>query len=46
MRNRGTCRAPISAGYQHAVAGLMAVKAHDSGLRQIHDHDKREIRAG
>lgn len=46
IRSRGTCRAPITAGYQHAVAVLMAVKAHDTGQRQIYDREKREIRAG
>jgi predicted dehydrogenase len=46
IRNRGTCRAPIEAGYQHAVAVLMAVKAADTGTRQIYDPEKREIRAG
>ena len=46
IRNRGTCRAPIEAGYQHAVAVLMAVKASNTGRRQIYDDEKREIRAG
>ena len=46
IRSRGTCRAPIDAGYQHAVAVLMAVRAHDTGQRQIYDPEKREIRAG
>ena len=43
IRNRGTCRAPIEAGYQHAVAVIMAVKASDTGRRQIYDPEKREI---
>ena len=46
IRNRGTCRAPIEAGYQHAVAVIMAVKASDTGRRQIYDPEKREIREG
>jgi predicted dehydrogenase len=46
IRSRGQCRAPIEAGYQHAVAVLMAVQAHDTGLRQVYDRQKREIRAG
>ncbi len=46
IRTRGTCRAPIEAGYQHAVAVLMAVRAHDTGRRQIYDPQKREIREG
>ena len=44
IRDRGTCRASIEAGYQHAVAVIMAVKAADTGRRQIYDPDKREIR--
>ena len=46
IRNRKTCRAPIEAGYQHAVAVLMAVRAHDTGHRQTYDTVKREIREG
>ena len=46
IRNRKTCRAPIEAGYQHAVAVLMAVRAHDTGKRMVYDHAKREIREG
>jgi predicted dehydrogenase len=46
IRNRKTCRAPIEAGYQHAVAVLMAVRAHDTGKRIVYDHAKREIREG
>lgn len=46
MRSGKKCRAPIEAGYQHAVAVLMAVKASDTGQRQIYDPKRREIRAG
>jgi predicted dehydrogenase len=46
IRSRGTCRAPIEAGYQHGVAVIMAVIASDTGQRQIYDPEKREIRAG
>ena len=46
IRSRGTCNASIDAGYQHAVATLMAVKAFDSGQRQVYDQEAREIRAG
>ncbi|NQT14895.1 MAG: Gfo/Idh/MocA family oxidoreductase, partial [Planctomycetes bacterium] len=46
IRTRGTCRASIDAGYQHAVAVLMAVCAHDTGHRQIYDPENREIRDG
>jgi predicted dehydrogenase len=46
MRTRNTPNASIDAGYQHAVACLMAVKAYDTGKRQIYDVEKREIREG
>ncbi len=46
IRDRKTCRAPIEAGFQHAVAVIMAVKAADTGQRQVYDTEKREIRAG
>ena len=41
-----TCNGPIDAGYQHAVAVIMAMIACDTGRRQIYDHEKREIREG
>ncbi len=46
LRTRKTPNASIDAGYQHAVACLMAVRSYDTGRRQIYDADKREIRAG
>ncbi len=46
IRTRETCRASIDAGYQHAVAVIMAVRAADTGRRQIYDPGKREIREG
>ena len=46
IRDRKTPNASIDAGYQHAVAVIMAMIAFDSGRRQIYDHAKREIRAG
>jgi len=46
LRSRKTPNAPIDAGYQHAVAVIMAMKAYDTGRRQIYDADKREIREG
>lgn len=46
IRSGGACRAPIEAGYSHAVTVLMAVRAHDTGRRQIYDSEKREIREG
>jgi len=46
LRTRKTPNASIDAGYQHAVACLMAVRSYDTGTRQIYDAAKREIRAG
>ena len=46
IRNRKTPNAPIDAGYQHAVAVIMAMKAFDTGSRQVYDADKRLIVEG
>jgi predicted dehydrogenase len=46
LRSRQTPNASIDAGYQHAVAGLMAVKSFDTGKRMVYDAAKREIREG
>lgn len=46
LRTRKTPNASIDAGYQHAVAVIMAMKAYDTGRRQIYDPEKREIREG
>jgi predicted dehydrogenase len=46
VRTRETTHAPIDAGYQHAVAVIMAMRAFDTGQRQIYDVQRREIRAG
>lgn len=46
IRTRKPCNADIDAGYQHAVAVIMAMTAFDSGRRQIYDAEKREIREG
>jgi hypothetical protein len=46
LRNRKTPNASIDAGYQHAVACIMAVRAFDTGVRQVYDAEKREIRNG
>jgi len=46
LRTRKTPHASIDAGYQHAVAVIMAMKAYDTGRRQIYDAQKREIRQG
>lgn len=46
IRSRGTPNASIEAGYQHAVACIMAVRAYDKGRRMTYDPVKREIREG
>jgi predicted dehydrogenase len=46
LRSRKTPNASIQAGYDHAVAVIMAVRAADTGRRQVYDPEKREIRAG
>jgi len=46
LRSRGTPNAPIEAGYQHAVACLMAMRSFDTGKRIVYDAEKREIREG
>jgi predicted dehydrogenase len=46
LRSRKTPNASIDAGYQHAVACLMAVRAFDTGRRQIYDPKKRQIHNG
>ncbi len=46
IRSRETPNASIDAGYQHAVACLMAVRAFDTGKRMTYDPQKREIREG
>ena len=44
LRTRKAPNASIDAGYQHAVAVLMAVRARDTGRRQVYDVEKRQIR--
>jgi predicted dehydrogenase len=46
LRTRKTPNAPIDAGYQHAVAVIMAMMSYDTGKRMIYDAEKREIRPG
>ena len=46
MRSGKPTRAPIEAGYQHAIAGLMAVEAFKTGQRTVYDAAAREIRNG
>ncbi len=44
IRDNKTTIAPIEAGYQHAVAVLMAMKSFETGRKTIYDQEKREIR--
>jgi hypothetical protein len=43
MRDNKTPHADIDAGYQHAVAILMAVISYDTGKKTLYDHAKRRI---
>ena len=46
IRTRNTPNAGIDAGYQHAIAVLMAVKASNTGKRQVWDAANRQIVEG
>ena len=46
LRTRKTPNASIDAGYQHAVACIMAMQSYDTGKKMIYDHEKRQIRPG
>ena len=46
LRSRRAPNASIEAGYQHGVAVIMAMRAFDTGRRQLYDPEKREIREG
>ncbi|MBM4041289.1 MAG: Gfo/Idh/MocA family oxidoreductase [Planctomycetes bacterium] len=43
LRSRKAPNASLDAGYQHAVAVIMAMKAFDTGRRQVYDSEKREL---
>ncbi|MBI5768482.1 MAG: Gfo/Idh/MocA family oxidoreductase [Verrucomicrobia bacterium] len=45
VRDGGQPHAPIEAGYQHAVAVLMADESYKTGRKTIYDPVKREIRS-
>ncbi len=45
MRNGGSPHAPIEAGYQHAVAVLMAMQSYDTGRKTVYDPQERVIRS-
>jgi predicted dehydrogenase len=46
LRTRKTPNASIDAGYQHAVACIMAMQSYDTGKKMIYDHEKCQIRPG
>ena len=46
MRTRKTPNASIDAGYQHAVACIMAMESFDSGKRMKYDRQKRLVYSG
>ncbi len=46
IRTRKQPNAPIDAGYQHAVACLMADESWVRGTRMVYDHARRKIVAG
>ena len=44
LRTGETPHASIDAGYQHAIAVLMAVTSYETGKKTFYDHSKRAIR--
>jgi predicted dehydrogenase len=44
VRSGATPHAPIEAGYQHAVACLMATQSYETGRRTVYDPSQRAIR--
>ncbi|MHC4424916.1 MAG: Gfo/Idh/MocA family protein [Planctomycetota bacterium] len=46
LRTRRIPNASIDAGYQHAVAVIMAMRSFDTGQRMVYDPQTREIRPG
>lgn len=44
VRNGGTPFAPIEAGYQHSVAGIMAMKSYETGRKTLYEHATRTIK--
>jgi len=46
LRTGKKCNADIEAGYSHAVACLMAMRATDTGRRHVYDPETREIKEG
>jgi predicted dehydrogenase len=46
LRTRKAPNAPIEAGYQHAIAVILADEAYIRGVRMVYDPAKRAVRAG
>ncbi len=46
VRDRRTPHASIEAGYRHGVAVIMAMRAFDTGRRQVYDREKRKMGTG
>jgi hypothetical protein len=46
IRSRATPNAPIEVGYAHSVAGIMCLKAWETGRRQKYDPARMEIVPG
>jgi len=46
LRSRQTPNASIEAGFQHAVACIMAVESQDKGIRTVYDPAARQIKQG
>lgn len=46
LRSRKSTNAPIEAGYNHSVPAIMAMRAMDTGRRQVYDAATRTIREG
>jgi predicted dehydrogenase len=46
LRSRKPTICPIESGYEHSVAVIMAVRAMDTGRRQVYDPVQREIHDG
>ncbi len=44
LRSGKPTRAPIEAGYQHAVAVIMGVESYNTGRRVVYDREQRVIR--
>jgi hypothetical protein len=46
IRSRKTTNAPVEAGYNHAIACVMANAAYHTGMRTTFDENAQEVIAG